>query len=183
MVMKLSEARGIAETLRELLQGSCERIKIQGIETTAIVIAGSIRRHRWDVGDIELLCVPQFSGGVDQLDRELGALLSRHVLALRRNKRGSTTYGPKNKLMVHVPSGIGVDIFSTTEECWPVALVVRTGGKQTNIRISMAAQERGYKFHAYGSGFSTPQGEIICRSERAVFEAVDLPYREPWERD
>jgi len=85
--------------------------------------------------------------------------------------------------MLHVPSGIGVDIFSSTEVCWPVAMVVRTGGKETNVRIATAALQRGYQFHAYGSGFSTPSGEIVCRSEREVFEAVGLPYREPWERD
>ena len=171
-MMELTEAREIAETLKELLEGSCDRIEI----------AGSIRRRKRDVGDIELLCIPEFVGGVDMLDRELGALAIRRILALRRNKRGSTTYGPKNKLMVHVPSGMGVDIFSTDEQCWPVAMVVRTGGKQTNIRISMAAQARGYKFHAYGSGFSTPNGEIVCRSEREVFETVGLPWQRPEER-
>ncbi|GAJ14556.1 unnamed protein product, partial [marine sediment metagenome] len=115
-------------------------------------------------------------------DREIQGMCIMKILDLRRNKRGSTTYGPKNKLMVYVPSGIGVDIFSTDEECWPVALVVRTGGKQTNIRICMAAQERGYQFHAYGSGFSTPHGEIVCHSEREVFETVGLPYQRPEER-
>jgi DNA polymerase (family 10) len=171
--MELSKAREIGETLKFLLTGSYERM----------VVAGSIRRRKPEVGDIELLCIPRFENGVDMLDKELGKMRDLGILDLRRNKRGSTTYGPKNKLMVHVPSGIGVDIFSTTEECWPVALVVRTGGKQTNIRISMAALAKGYEFHAYGSGFSTPQGEIVCRSEQEVFDAVGLPYREPWERD
>lgn len=171
--MELAKARAIAETLKHLIEGGCEFIEI----------VGSVRRLKPFPNDIELLCIPKFIDGVDQLDRELGALAIQSILALRRNKRGSTTYGPKNKLMVHVPSGLGVDIFSTDEECWPVALVVRTGGKQTNIRICMAAQARGYKFHAYGSGFSTPHGEIVCRTEREVFEAVGLPYHEPWERD
>lgn len=170
--MELYTARKLAETLKGLLEGSCKRIEI----------AGSIRRRKPEVGDIELLVIPRFENGVDMLDKELGNMRFLGILDLRRNKRGSTTYGPKNKLMVHVESGIGVDVFSTTEECWPVALVVRTGGKQTNIRISMAAQERGYEFHAYGSGFSTPNGEIVCHSEREVFEAVGLPWQEPWER-
>jgi len=65
--------------------------------------------------------------------------MMENILAMRLNKRGSRTYGPKNKLMVHLPSGIGVDIFSTDEECWPVSLVVRTGGETTNKRIAMAA--------------------------------------------
>jgi len=173
--MELERAEKIAEQLKPLLEPACE--------CERVVVVGSIRRRKPEVGDIELLCVPKFINGVDQLDRELGALAIQRILALRRNKRGSTAYGPKNKLMVHVPSGIGVDIFSTTEECWPVALVVRTGGKATNIRISMAAQERGYQFHAYGRGFTRADGsELICRSEADVFKAVGLAYREPWER-
>ena len=78
---------------------------------------------------------------------------------------------------------MGVDIFSSDEECWWVSLVLRTGGKVTNQRIATAALRMGYRFHAYGSGFTTPDGEIICRSEREVFEAVGLPYRQAWERD
>lgn len=175
--MELTEAREIAETLKGLLEGSCDRIEI----------VGSILRHKWDVGDIELLCIPKYVEGIDilidKLDSEIGTLMEKGILGFRLNKKGSKVYGPKNKLLLHIESGIGVDIFSTTEECWSVAMVVRTGGKQTNIRICMAAQARGYKFHAYGSGFSTPNGEIVCRSEREVFEAVGLPYREPWERD
>jgi len=171
--MELNRAEAIAEEIMGLLDGSCDRKEI----------AGSIRRRKPDVGDIEILCIPRFEGGADSLDRRVQGLMFRGVLALRLNKLGRKVYGPKNKLMVHVPSGIGVDIFSTTEEFWPVSLVVRTGGKQTNMRIATAALQKGYQFHAYGSGFSTPSGEIVCRSEREVFEAVGLPYREPWERD
>lgn len=171
--MELEKAKAIAEELKALLGPACLRIEI----------AGSIRRRKPEVGDIELICIPRFAAGTDQLDRELRRLLELNILAYRRNKRGSIMYGRKNKLLRHVESGIGVDIFSTSEECWPVTLVVRTGGERTNRRIAVAALRKGYQFHAYGSGFSTPQGYITCRSEGEVFEAVDLPYLEPWERD
>jgi len=171
--MELTRARAVADEIMGLLNGGCDRKEI----------AGSIRRRKPDVGDIELLCIPKYEGVIDRLDRRVQGLMFQGVLALRLNKLGRKVYGPKNKLMLHVPSGIGVDIFSTTEECWPVALVVRTGGKKSNMRIATAALQKGYQFHAYGSGFSTPSGEIVCRSEREVFEAVGLPYREPWERD
>ena len=170
--MELEKAKAIAEELKELLALACERIEI----------AGSIRRQKPEVGDIELLCIPKYIAGVDQLDREIGALFIQHILCHRRNKRGSITCGPKNKLLLHIGSGIGVDIFSTSEECWPVALVVRTGGEVTNKRIAIAALRKGYRFHAYGSGFSTPNGEIVCHSERGVFETAGLPYQEPEER-
>jgi len=173
--MELERAEKIAEQLKPLLEPACE--------CERVVVVGSIRRRKPEVGDIELLCIPRYVDGVDQLDKEIGGLFIQGILEFRLNKLGSRVYGPKNKLLRHVESGIGVDIFSTTEECWPVALVVRTGGKATNIRISMAAQERGYQFHAYGRGFTRADGsELICRSEADVFKAVGLAYREPWER-
>lgn len=180
--MELERARAIAEEIMGLLDGSYMRCEI----------VGSVRRLKPFPNDIELLCIPKFIGVlnllqqessiVDLLDGELKGLIVTHFLDYRRNKKGSIVYGPKNKLLRHVESGIGVDIFSTTEECWAVSMVVRTGGKATNQRIAMAALNRGYRFHAYGSGFTTPDGEIICRSEREVFEAVGLPYLDPWER-
>ena len=171
--MELQKAKAIAEELKALLEPVCQRV----------IIAGSIRRQKPEVGDIELLCIPKFIDGVDQLDREIGDLVIQGRLGFRLNKRGSRAYGPKNKLMLHIPSGIGVDIFSTDLGCWAVSLVVRTGGAETNKRIAMAAIRKGWHFRAYGQGFTTPDGEMVCRSERNVFEFVDMPYLEPWERE
>jgi len=172
--MELQKAKVIAEELKSLLEPACEREP---------AIAGSIRRQKPNVGDVELVCIPRFVDGVDQLDKKLGGLCIQGVLGLRRNKRGSAVYGPKNKLMVHLPSGIGVDIFSTDERCWWVALAIRTGPKESNIAIARAAQRKGWRLRAYGSGFDTPNGgRIECRAERAVFEAVGLPYQPPERR-
>lgn len=171
--MELARARGIVDEVKGLLKGSCDRIEV----------AGSIRRQKADVGDCELLCIPKFEGFVDLLDQEVRGLAGTHFLDYRLNKLGRRVYGPKNKLMLHVKSGFGIDIFSTTEACWPVSLVVRTGGKDTNMRIATAAIKKGWHLQAYGAGFSTPQGDIVCRSEREVFELVGLPFREPWERE
>jgi len=171
--MELEKASAIAEELKGLLEPGCQRIEI----------AGSIRRLKLFPNDIEFLCVPRFVDGVDQLDREIGALVVQRILGLRRNKLGRSAYGPKNKLMLHIPSGMGVDIFSTTDECWAVSLVVRTGGEKTNKRIATTAIRKGWRWRAYGDGFDTPDGHIICSTEREVFEAVDLPYLEPEKRE
>ena len=108
-------------------------------------------------------------------------LIAAGVLYYRLNKLGSRVYGAKNKLLVH-QSGIGVDIFSSTEDCWAVALVVRTGGEATNKDIASRALQKGWHFRAYGDGFDTLDGHIRCETEQEVFAAVGLPYREPWER-
>jgi DNA polymerase (family 10) len=171
--MELRRAQLIAEELKSLLAPECQRI----------TIAGSIRRRKPAVGDIELLVIPKYVDGVDQLDEEIKKLMAEGLLGYRQNVRGSIAYGQKNKLLVHLPSGIGVDVFSTTEDCWWVSLVVRTGGEVTNKRIAMAAIRKGWHLMAYGRGFSTPRGDVVCRSEEEVFRAVGFPYPAPWERD
>lgn len=171
--VELARARLIAEELKALLAPECQRIEV----------AGSIRRRKPFPNDIELLCIPKYVDGVDQLDEEIKKLMAEGLLGHRRNVRGSIAYGPKNKLLVHLPSGIGVDVFSTDEECWWVSLVVRTGGEVTNKRIATAALRKGWHLQAYGHGFSTPQGDVVCRAEDEVFRAVGLPYMAPERRE
>jgi DNA polymerase (family 10) len=171
--MELHQAELIANELLKILEPDCQRV----------TIAGSIRRRKPIVGDIEILAVPKYLDGVDELDEEIKKLMAERLLGYRRNVRGSITYGPKNKLLVHLPSGVGVDIFSTDEDCWWVSLVVRSGGEITNRRIATAAIRKGWHLQAYGRGFSTPRGEVVCRSEEEVFRAVGFPYPAPWERD
>ena len=170
--MKLGKARTIAEEMKSLLELGCHRIEI----------AGSIRRQKPEVEDVELLCIPKIANDVDGLEQEIIDLMLRNILGFRLDKRGIGKYGPKSKLMLHISSGIGVDIFSTDFASWPIALVVRTGGEKTNKMITTAALRKGWIWHAYGRGFTTPNGEIICHSERDVFESVGLSYLDPWER-
>jgi len=116
------------------------------------------------------------------LDAKIQTLIHFDMLDYRLNRRGRKVYGPQNKLLVHIPSGIGVDIFSTDEACWWVALVIRTGPKESNIAIATAAKRKGWRLRAYGDGFDTPEGHIHCSSEGEVFEAVGLPYQPPERR-
>ena len=59
----------------------------------------------------------------------------------------------------------------------------------TYTLANMVDKEKGWGLKPYGSGFTRIipgcEGEvekIICKSEREVFEAVGLEYKEPWER-
>jgi len=171
--VKAETARLVAEALKAQLKFYCHRIEI----------AGSLRRQRPDVGDIEILVAPRCQRDVDLLDKVVKDMLHEGILEYRRNRLGRIMYGPMNKFLVHTASGIAVDIFSTTEECWPMALAIRTGPKESNIAIATAAQRKGWRLRAYGDGFDTPNGPIRCQSEREVFELVGLPYRPPEERD
>jgi DNA polymerase/3'-5' exonuclease PolX len=118
---------------------------------------------------------------VNFAEGRIQAALDNGILVKRPNKRGHFTWGPKNKLAVHVGSGIPVDLFATTEENWWVSLVIRTGSKETNLKLAMGAQERGRSLEAYGSGVrDLATGEVTpATSERQVFELCGVEYLEP----
>lgn len=163
--------------------------------TERLIVAGSLRRRKAEVGDVEILFVPRtetvpdglFDTKVESLvDRVLERLVGAGVLARRKNVNGSEMWGAKNKLALHAPSGVPVDLFVATEANWWNYLVCRTGPGESNIAICNAAIARGWKWNPYGAGFSRAVGlgteERAMGSEREVFEFVGLPWREPWER-
>ena len=177
-------AKGVADELVCLLAPHCERMEV----------AGSIRRRRSRVKDIELLCVSKVWSSQDlfgglatngyELDLKLDKLIADGaVLKKRLNKRGNPTYGEKNKLLTHVPSGIPVDIFSVPPANWGMALVVRTGPTAFNIRLMARFKEMGMRGHAYGGVTDQVGTELECPDEATVFRLLGWPWIPPeWRR-
>jgi DNA polymerase (family 10) len=158
-----------------------------------ICIAGSLRRRKVDVGDIEILYVPRmaqvhmpnelFPRTSSLVDELFDQWLAQDFIRKRPNVNGDTTWGDKNKLAVHGHSWMPVDFFATTPDCWFVALVLRTGPKELNTKLAASALRRGMQLHAYGVLEVTATGEVIIpRSEQEVFQRLGVPYREPAQR-
>jgi DNA polymerase/3'-5' exonuclease PolX len=179
-----SVAQAVAEELVVRLHPACERL----------LIAGSLRRGKELVGDVELVFVPKLVvEPVDLLsvyvasraDGEISRMLEDGTLTKRPNKLGGYSWGEKNKLAVHVASGVPVDLFRTSEENWWNCVVLRTGSAESNTRIATEAQRRGWAWNPYGPGFTNLRDGRVepMGSERAVFEFVGMDYREPWARE
>lgn len=175
------EAKEVARELCDALRPVVSRL----------IVAGSMRRRKLMVGDVEILFVPLRvavradlfeTASESRADAVLAELLARGLLAKRRNMNGAEMWGEQNKLAVHVASGIPVDLFATTEASWFNYLVCRTGPGESNIAIASAAQRMGWKWHPYGVGFSRGEAVHAVASEREVFEFVGLPFKEPWNR-
>ena len=177
------EAMNVAIFLMRQLSPVCEQI----------TIAGSLRRGKKMVGDVELLFIPKYDeqpdGFFDKIkvnlaEQKIQELLNRDVLTMRPNVNGGFSWGRENKLAIHRPSGIPVDLFSTSPEKWWVALVIRTGSKETNMRLTTGANYLNRTLNAYGVGVTDRKtGEIIpATSEQHVFELCGVPFIEPEER-
>ena len=178
----LATAEQLAGELVDLLAMSCDRI----------AVAGSIRRRKEYVGDIELLCISKvgqaqgdlFRGATAtafDLDQRILDLIGAGVFTYRLNRRGARNFGVWNKHLVHVATGIGVDVFSTTVKNWGMAFVVRTGSMEFNIKVMGRFKALGMQGHAYG-GVSDGNGRMIdCPIEETVFRL--LAWRYVWPED
>lgn len=157
--------------------------------------AGSYRRGKEEIGDLELVYVPRFMPGFDRdlfgsnLDVNLADLVLKKMMAAgrlvpRKTIRGNETMGGKNKLMRHTVTQLPVDFFATTKRNYWNYLVCRTGGEANNIAICQAAKKRGMKWRPYEDGFDLADGtRLHCENEEAVFAAVGLPWKVPRERE
>ena len=165
----LSRAKAVADDLLRLLAPHCERI----------AVAGSIRRKKPRVKDIELLCASKVTSTADLF----GSLVADGtVLEKRADKSGRYSYGEQNKLLVHVPSGVPVDVFSSSIKNWGMSLVVRTGPKEFNVRMMSRFRELGMRGHAYGGVTDQGGTEIECPDEETVFRLLGWPWMPPERR-
>jgi DNA polymerase/3'-5' exonuclease PolX len=182
-----TSALEVAQAIITELAPACERIEI----------AGSLRRRKSFVGDIEILYVPKTTPLYDLLgetmhdvplpDIVIARLVgAERILEKRKNIKGAEAFGDHIKLMRHIASGIPVDLFACAPESWFNYLVCRTGGAQSNTRIAGLAKSRGYKWKPYSPGFvdlnDPDETPIPMESEEAVFRFVGLKFEQPWER-
>jgi DNA polymerase/3'-5' exonuclease PolX len=180
-------ALDVAAELCRALRPHCDKL----------IVAGSLRRRKLEVGDVEICFIGHREPLPDPNDllghlvdtdlaaKAIGELVAGCVVKPRPKGDGSLTWGDCNKLAVHTASGVPVDFFTTRPAGWWSLLVCRTGSAAHNEKICNAAIARGLRWNPY-AGFEdriTGQMLHVARNERDVFDRVGLPYREPWERE
>ena len=154
--MYFAEARSLAEPILAALR--------ELPSVTQAEAAGSYRRRRETVGDLDLLVTsPEAAPPMD--------LVAKHPLVEKVLSRGET------KQRVRLSAGIEMDVRVVPNESYGAALQYFTGSKAHNIVIRRRAQERGLKINEYG----VFRGEtpISGRTEEEVYAAVDLPWIPP----
>ena len=158
--MRLQEAKSIAERVRTTLLPHCERVEI----------AGSIRRGKPTVHDIDIVMVPK-SGEELVLNSVLCGIGAIEV------------DGPRLKRLRLPRENIAIDIYLATPATWTALLLIRTGSAESNVRLSSLAKSKGWHLKASGEGLFDEEGNRIAGdTEESIFEALGIPYQEPHER-
>ena len=166
--LPLNEAEEIARKYLELLAPQCARIKI----------AGSIRRRKPEVGDIEIVAEPLpimdlfgASNGHSGLTLPLPAIIKG-----QRYKK------------YFLPEGINLDLFIVLPPAeWGVIFALRTGGAEFSRRLVTAKRHGGYLPSCYivrdGAVRRRDSGEVVpTPEERDFFALLGLDFIPPQER-
>ena len=153
---KLAVAAQYADALTAYLQ--------QAPGVKQVVVAGSFRRMRDTVGDLDILVTAARDSPV--MTQFIAYDEIREILS-----HGTT------RSSVVLRSGLQVDIRVVDEASYGSALHYFTGSKAHNIAVRKLAQARGLKVNEYGVFRGAER--IAGETEESVYRTVGLPYIEP----
>lgn len=163
----ISEALPLADSLLAALRSHPDVIRCSS--------AGSLRRHREVIGDVDLLASSKKPAAVlDFFAQQPGIL---NVIA-----KGET------KASILLQGGIQSDLRVVSDREFPFALMYFTGSKEHNIVQRQRAIERGLRLNEYGlfrSKVETRDPKLLvpCKTEEGIFEKLGLYYVPPEMRE
>ncbi len=152
----LAEAKVYADAVVRHLKGT------PGLKQ--IEVAGSFRRRKETVGDLDLLATCDRVGTV--MDR-----LADYEGVAEVQARGKT------KMTVRLRNGLQMDLRVVPEASYGAALQYFTGSKEHTILVRRRALERGLKINEYG--VFRGKRRVAGRTEEEVYKAVGLPWIPP----
>ncbi len=157
-----------AEVIAEKLTAHLEHLP--GVEK--ITPAGSLRRGRETVGDLDVLvtgscCLneAQREAALEQITRFPGIL---DVLA-----KG------ENKVSFKLRSGMQVDVRLLPPESFGAALQYFTGSKSHNVALRQRAQKMGYTLSEYALAQVKDEQRVAGRTEEEIYARLGLDYIPP----
>jgi len=159
---KLARAAEFASPLVEYLKKS-KKVK-------EITVAGSYRRRKETVGDLDILVACKRGSREKVMERFTGFEDVKKVVS--RGKTRST---------VILRSGLQVDLRVVAQVSYGAALVYFTGSKSHNIAVRKIGQGKNLKISEYGvfQGKEGDEKRVAGRTEKEVYGSVDLPFIPP----
>jgi DNA polymerase (family 10) len=154
--LRLADAEQVAKPLVAYARG------IEGVKD--VEVAGSFRRRRETVGDLDLLV--SAARGAKVMDR-----IVRYEDVVEVQAQGST------RATLRLRNGLQVDVRVVPAAAFGSALHYFTGSKAHNIAVRRMAMARGLKLNEYG--IFRGERRVGGRMEAEVFAAVGLPVIPP----
>jgi len=166
---------------RDALQRARELIMLLAPCCTRIEAAGSVRRMKKEIGDIELVAIPKFTSDM------FGNPTDEHELDLFNwQKIGKPIKNGHKYKQIELNDGLTLDLFIVTPPAqWGVQFVIRTGSADFSHRLVTSRKYGGLM----PSNLKVKDGAIWSNNhiietpeEQDVFDLIGIRFIEPWER-
>jgi len=129
-------------------------------------VAGSLRRMRETIGDIDLLVA------ADEADPVMAVFTTLPQVA-EVIARGPT------KSSVRLHTGQQVDLRVIQPRHWGAALQYFTGSKDHNVRLREIALKKGFSLNEYSLTRVKDGKDVFCKEEAEVYDRLGLPFIPP----
>jgi DNA polymerase (family 10) len=148
-------------------------IKAAGKGVDSVTPAGSLRRGKETVGDLDLL-VTLADGHTSQ--KHVDAL-AKHILTFPGIDQ--TLAHGENKVSFTLQDGLQVDVRLLEKENFGAALLYFTGSKEHNVTLRGRANDMGYTLNEYALATLKGEKRVAGRTEEEIYSKLKLDYIPP----
>jgi DNA polymerase (family 10) len=141
-------------------------MRVDGVQRASV--AGSLRRMRETIGDVDLLVSAEAKYTASIMDAFNALPQVAEVIA-----RGPT------KSSVRLHTGQQVDLRVIQPKHWGAALQYFTGSKDHNVRLREIALKKGYSLNEYSLTRLKDGKDVFCKEEAEVYQKLGLPFITP----
>ncbi len=148
-------------------------IEKAGKAIDSVTPAGSLRRGKETVGDLDLL-VSLAEGHTSQ--KQVDAL-AKHILAFPGIDQ--TLAHGENKVSFTLENGLQVDVRLLEKESFGAALLYFTGSKEHNVTLRGRANDMGYTLNEYALATLKGERPVARRTEEEIYSKLKLDFVPP----
>jgi DNA polymerase (family 10) len=172
-VFKKSSGRFLISRGEEAAIAIAAHIKKAGKGVESVTPAGSLRRGKETVGDLDLL-VTLAAGHTKQ--KEVDAIAA-HILKFPGIDQ--TLAHGENKVSFTLEDGLQVDVRLLEKENFGAALLYFTGSKEHNVALRGRANEMGLTLNEYQLATLGAEKRVAGRTEEEIYAKLKMEYVPP----
>jgi DNA polymerase (family 10) len=139
----------------------------------SVTPAGSLRRGRETVGDLDLL-LTLADGFTSQ--KHIDAI-AEHILKYPRIDQ--ILAKGENKVSFNLDSGLQVDVRLLDKDCFGAALLYFTGSKEHNVKLRGRANDMGFTLNEYALATLKGEKKVASRTEQEIYAKLKMDYVAP----
>ena len=172
-VFKKSTGRFLISTAEDAAVAIAQHIKKAGKVVASVTPAGSLRRGKETVGDLDLL-VTLADGFTSQKHVDV---LAEHILKFKGIDQ-KLAHG-ENKVSFTLTNGLQVDVRLLEKENFGAALLYFTGSKEHNVALRGRANDMGLTLNEYALATLKGEKPVAGRTEEEIYAKLKLDYIPP----